>query len=345
LNDIAGLNLSAAQNLIINTSVGFNICVSYVTGANVMLRNGQKEDKIRIVENAVDCEAFYPVPESRYDGDDGDDDSITIAIISRLCYRKGTDLLYNLLPSILAKHSNVNVVVAGDGNKLILLTEMIERYTLQDKVKLLGSVDTSSIPGILQKSDIMLNTSLTESFCIAILEGACCGNVIVSSDVGGVREVFSGSVIEDDGGVIYSDVDCNSMICAVDCAIGQVNEMRKSKGGVDGVKQRWHDDLAERYTWDNVAAKVEGIYYETMASHRKREMRDFVLAWAEGRTIIAGWAAIMFGLFVMSWIRLVDRFSSEVELSWNAKEWLRRGEEDTKRKKKKMKNLKVEKVE
>jgi phosphatidylinositol glycan class A protein len=35
-----------------------------------------------------------------------------------------------------------------------------------------------------------LNTSLTESFCIAILEAACCGLTVVSTDVGGVPEVL-----------------------------------------------------------------------------------------------------------------------------------------------------------
>jgi len=31
---------------------------------------------------------------------------------------------------------------------------------------------------------------LTESFCIAILEAACCGLMVVSTDVGGVPEVL-----------------------------------------------------------------------------------------------------------------------------------------------------------
>jgi phosphatidylinositol glycan class A protein len=31
---------------------------------------------------------------------------------------------------------------------------------------------------------------LTESFCIAILEAACCGLLVVSTDVGGVPEVL-----------------------------------------------------------------------------------------------------------------------------------------------------------
>ena len=37
---------------------------------------------------------------------------------------------------------------------------------------------------------IFLNTSLTESFCMAILEAACCNLLVVSTNVGGVPEVL-----------------------------------------------------------------------------------------------------------------------------------------------------------
>ena len=43
---------------------------------------------------------------------------------------------------------------------------------------------------VLCSGHIFLNTSLTESFCIAILEAACCGLLVVSTDVGGVPEVL-----------------------------------------------------------------------------------------------------------------------------------------------------------
>jgi phosphatidylinositol N-acetylglucosaminyltransferase subunit A len=42
---------------------------------------------------------------------------------------------------------------------------------------------------VLVRGHIFLNCSLTESFCIAILEAACCGLFVVSTRVGGVPEV------------------------------------------------------------------------------------------------------------------------------------------------------------
>ncbi|GMI23524.1 hypothetical protein TeGR_g9068 [Tetraparma gracilis] len=60
LGDLAGLHLSAAQGLVVNTSVQRSLAVSAVTGANVSLRNGQPLGRIRVVPNAVDGEVFRP---------------------------------------------------------------------------------------------------------------------------------------------------------------------------------------------------------------------------------------------------------------------------------------------
>ena len=187
LGDLAGLHLSAAQSLVVDKAVQKNVVVSAVTGANVAARLGLGLERIAVIPNAVDSVIFHPLPESLTTLTRQTPSTITIAIISRLCYRKGTDILYNLIPLICSKHANVQVVIAGSGNKELLLNEMIERHDLADRVTLLGGLDTTAVVRTLQGADVMVNTSLTESFCIAILEAACAGNVVVSSDVGGVR--------------------------------------------------------------------------------------------------------------------------------------------------------------
>ncbi len=58
------------------------------------------------------------------------------------------------------------------------------------RVELLGGLPHDKVKDVLNRGHIFLNTSLTESFCIAILEAACCGLLVVSTDVGGVPEVL-----------------------------------------------------------------------------------------------------------------------------------------------------------
>ena len=60
---------------------------------------------------------------------------------------------------------------------------------------------------ILVQGHIFLNTSLTEAFCIAIVEAASCGLLVVSTKVGGIPEVLPDDMIvfskPDEEGISY----------------------------------------------------------------------------------------------------------------------------------------------
>lgn len=65
--------------------------------------------------------------------------------------------------------------LGGDGPKRIDLEQMREKHLLHDRVELLGSVKHHQVRDVLIQGNIFLNTSLTEAFCIAIVEAACAG--------------------------------------------------------------------------------------------------------------------------------------------------------------------------
>ena len=67
---------------------------------------------------------------------------------------------------------------------------MIEDNELHNRVELLGGIAHSDVRNVLIKGHIFLNCSLTEAFCIAIVEAASCGLYVVSTNVGGVPEVL-----------------------------------------------------------------------------------------------------------------------------------------------------------
>lgn len=67
--------------------------------------------------------------------------------------------------------------MCGDGPKRWLLEEVRERCGLQDRVELLGALEHCQIRNVLTRGHIFLNTSLTEAYCMAIVEAASCGLV------------------------------------------------------------------------------------------------------------------------------------------------------------------------
>jgi phosphatidylinositol glycan class A protein len=91
---------------------------------------------------------------------------------------------------------------------------MREKHLLQDRIELLGAIRHSDVRSVsvlpismlpdaysrlgskvLIQGSIFMNTSLTESFGIAILEAACAGLYVVSTRVGGVPEILPEDMI------------------------------------------------------------------------------------------------------------------------------------------------------
>lgn len=54
--------------------------------------------------------------------------------------------------------------------------DLLLYFELYDfRVRLLGALEHKDVRGVLVQGHIFLNTSLTEAFCMAIVEGASCG--------------------------------------------------------------------------------------------------------------------------------------------------------------------------
>jgi len=77
----------------------------------------------------------------------------------------------------------------------------------------LGAVPPHKVRDILVRGHIFLNTSLTEAFCIAIVEAASCGLLVVSTNVGGIIEVLPKELAK------FSDANSKDLIENVKLAI------------------------------------------------------------------------------------------------------------------------------
>ncbi|KAM0675318.1 hypothetical protein GVAV_001143 [Gurleya vavrai] len=120
---------------------------------------------------------------------------IKIIVMSRLVSRKGIDILIKVIPEICLISKKIKFIIAGDGPKRDELEQMIDNCDLKKKVKLIGEIEHQKVGNFLRTGDIFLNVSLTEAFCMAILEAAACGLKIVSTNVGGICEVLPSEII------------------------------------------------------------------------------------------------------------------------------------------------------
>ncbi|CDO75438.1 hypothetical protein BN946_scf184693.g7 [Trametes cinnabarina] len=164
-----------------------------------------------------------------------------------LAYRKGIDLLVATAPRICARFPNVRFVIGGDGPKMIDLLQMREKYLLQDRIEILGPVRHSDVRNVLVQGSIYMNTSLTESFGIAILEAACAGLYVVSTRVGGVPEILPEDTIS------FANPDEDDVVRAMSEAIELV-----AAGKHDPL--RAHERIKDFYDWKEVTRRTEAVY-------------------------------------------------------------------------------------
>lgn len=143
----------------------------------------------------------------------------------------------------------VRFIIGGDGPKRVRLEEMREKHSLQDRVKMLGAVPHAHVRSVLISGHIFLNSSLTEAFCIAILEAASCGLLTVSTRVGGVPEVLPDDMI------VLAEPDPTDMVKAIRKAISILPT-------IDPVDM--HNRMKKLYNWHDVAKRTEIVYGRAM---------------------------------------------------------------------------------
>eukprot|EP01082_Thalassiosira_pseudonana_P001795 g832.t1 g832 contig10:813539-814845(+) len=207
-DDIASIILNRVLKTSMST-VDAAICVSHTCRDNFILRAHMLPSIVQVIPNAVDPSKFIPDPSKR------DSKRTTVVVVSRLVYRKGVDLLVGIIPPICKAFPQVDFLIGGDGNKKLSLEEMVERERLQDRVDFLGFVPHESVRDVLVRGNVFLNCSLTESFCIAILEAASSGLFVVSTNVGGVPEVLPPDMIH------LADPDVDSLVEGLSRAISE----------------------------------------------------------------------------------------------------------------------------
>ena len=112
------------------------IAVSHACKDNFCLRTKVDPNSCFTIPNAVNFETLGPL--GTRTPLRTDKDTINIVYISRLQYRKGVDLLIGIIPEIIKRFKNVNFIIGGDGDKMGLLKQLIQKYEIYDRVELLG---------------------------------------------------------------------------------------------------------------------------------------------------------------------------------------------------------------
>lgn len=131
---------------------------------------------------------------------------------------------------------------------------------------------------MLRRGHIFLNTSLTEAYCMAIVEAASCGLQVVSTKVGGIPEVLPNKLIT----LTEASVDAlyNGLLSAIERIIHSrkikpngvangITNMKKTRVLVDDVlcPYECNETVRTLYNWNNITVRTEKVYRHVMKEH------------------------------------------------------------------------------
>ncbi|VDK85074.1 unnamed protein product [Litomosoides sigmodontis] len=258
------------------------ICVSYTSKENTVLRSGVPASKVAVIPNAIDTDLFVPDPFLFRNN------PTTVIVLSRLVYRKGADILVRIIPRVCSLHNSVRFIIGGDGPKRIEVEEMREKYCLQDRVIMLGTLPHDQVRDVLVQGQIFLNTSLTEAFCMSIVEAASCGLHVVSTRVGGIPEVLP------EGFIVLVEPEPDNLSNAL------LEVIRLRENGQLIAPEKKHDVICRMYRWPDIAKRTEKVYLSALQCPQ--------LSWFEGILsycsngiglgILYVWAALLNMIFI-----------------------------------------------
>lgn len=132
-----------------------------------------------------------------------------ILCTGELLKNKNQATLLRALPTILAKHSNVRVLLAGNGPEKANLEQIIETLGISGNVELLGY--RTDLDQLVKAADIIVSCSFREGLPLNIMEGMLCAKPIVASNNRGHRELIT----HEQHGLLFSAVDVQALSAAI----------------------------------------------------------------------------------------------------------------------------------
>lgn len=173
----------------------------------------------------------------------------TIGVVSRLESIKGMDLAVPAFAEVHERHSDLKLLVVGDGLQKQLMESQVKEFGLPgDSVLFVGRQNQDMLQSFYDRIDILLMPSRSEGFGLTAIEGMARGCVPVVSDTGGLPEVVEDGV----SGLLHSTESVDDMAAKIESVVDNPKLFEQLS---DGAYKRALDFTKEQYT-----RQIEQLY-------------------------------------------------------------------------------------
>lgn len=235
------------------------ICCSHFMADEINVALNTPTGKIDVVPNGVDPSRFDALAKESLDTFRlrfaGPDEAI-VFYVGRVVYEKGVQLLVQAMTQILDQRSRVKLVVAGTGDSLHAVRQLATNLGVGPHCYFTGFIPDGVRDRLFRVADVAAFPSLYEPFGIVALEAMAAHTPVVTSAVGGLREVLR----HDENGLTVYPNSVDSLTWGI---MTTLNDPARASQRADAAYRM----VVNEFNWDTIARQTDAVY-ERVAAER-----------------------------------------------------------------------------
>lgn len=189
------------------------------------------------------------------------DDKFVISYICRIAEQKRPFLLLEVIKKLSLEREDFIFIIAGDGPLLDKMKSKARSMKIHKNIKFLGNI--SNTQDIYAISDLTINCSIKEGLALTSYESLAMGVPVISSDVGGQKEL-----INEDVGIIVSCLQKESEIFntnykkdEIESYVHGINTIIKN---IKQYKEKSRKRVLSKFTINNMVSNMQNVFDKTL---------------------------------------------------------------------------------
>ena len=213
--------------------------------ATSMKQTGIQTD-MNVVYNVIDTDLFVPTAKSNRE-------LLRLVHVSSLDeVQKNPALLFRAFSEVHKFHPNIHLDIVSDGD-FSILQGFIADLGIQSHVTFHGMQTAQGVARILQQADVFVLSSRFENLPCVLIEAISCGVPIVSTNVGGIKEI-----VHNENGMLVPSENQSALVEAINQVILRLEDYRP---------EAMHKEAVQLFSYQSIGVKLSNVYQSVRSTY------------------------------------------------------------------------------